>query len=92
MTAVVVAIVLLGLGTSLNYPTLMGLSIRKVAESERNFAMGLHQTVYAIGMFAGPALSGVLAQYFGIQPMFAATAVMAIALGGLGTWALDKDL
>ncbi len=92
IAAMVVAIVLLGLGTSLNYPTLMGLSIRKVAESERNFAMGLHQTVYAIGMFAGPALSGVLAQYFGIQPMFAATAVMAIALGGLGTWALDKDL
>ena len=91
IAAMVVAIVLLGLGTSLNYPTLMGLSIRKVIDSERNFAMGLHQTVYAIGMFAGPALSGVLAQYFGIQRMFAATAVMAIVLGGLGTWALDKD-
>jgi len=89
--AMIAAIVILGLGTSLNYSTLMGLSIRKVVENERSIAMGLHQTIYAIGMFAGPALSGVLAQHYGIQRMFGITGVLTIVLGWLGSRALDRD-
>jgi MFS family permease len=36
--------------------------------------MGWHQSVYAIGMFAGPWLSGLIADSIGIRPMFGATA------------------
>jgi len=79
------AIIILGLATGINYPTLMGLSIRHVVDSERTTAMGFHQTVYAIGMFAGPAMCGVLARHFGIQKMFAITAFVALALGWMGT-------
>ena len=67
---VFVAQALMGLATSIGYPTLMGMSIEYVDDAERATAMGLHQSVYAIGMFAGPWLSGILADAVGIQPMF----------------------
>jgi MFS family permease len=43
--------------------------------------MGLHQSVYAIGMFAGPWLSGILADGMGIRWMFGVTAVACLAIG-----------
>ncbi len=64
----------LGLAQGLGYPVFMGLSIRDVKDAERTTAMGLHQSVYAIGMFAGPWLSGILADAMGIRPMFGVTA------------------
>ena len=66
--------ILLGLAEGVLYPTLMGLSIRFVADAERTTAMGLHQAIYAIGTFAGPWFSGLLAEAIGLQPMFGVTA------------------
>lgn len=65
----------IGLAQGVTYPVLMGLSIRYVNDAERNTAMGLHQSVYALGMFAGPWLSGLLAEAIGIEPMYVITAV-----------------
>jgi MFS family permease len=76
---------LIGLGTGIGYPVLMGMSIEYVEDAERTTAMGLHQSVYAAGMFAGPWLGGMLASAMGVQPMFAATAAASLALGLLGT-------
>jgi MFS family permease len=81
----------LGVAQGLNYPVLMGLSIRDVGEAERTTAMGFHQAVYAIGMFAGPALSGVLAEAMGMRPMFGVTAFACLALGLLGTRLLGRE-
>ncbi len=64
----------LGVAQGLGYSVLMGLSIRDVDDSERTTAMGLHQSVYALGMFAGPWLSGLLADALGLRPMFGITA------------------
>jgi MFS family permease len=75
----------IGLSQGIGYPVLMGMSIQNVADAERTTAMGLHQAVYAIGMFTGPWLSGILADAMGIQPMFGATAFACLALGLLGT-------
>lgn len=75
----------LGVAQGLGYPVLMGLSIRDVDDTERTTAMGLHQAVYAIGMFAGPWLSGLLADALGIRPMFAVTAFACLAVGILLT-------
>jgi MFS family permease len=75
--------VLVGAASGLGFPTLMGMSIANVSEGQRSTAMGLHQAVYGIGMFAGPWLSGLLATLLGIQPMFAATAAAVL---GLGLW------
>jgi len=76
---------LIGLGTGIGYPVLMGMSIEYVVDDERTTAMGLHQSVYAAGMFAGPWLGGILASVMGVQPMFAATAAASLSLGLLGT-------
>jgi MFS family permease len=70
-----------GLAVGTAYPVLMGLSIRDVAEEERTTAMGLHQAVYAAGMFAGPWLSGILADALGLRPMLMITAAGCLALG-----------
>jgi MFS family permease len=71
----------IGVAQGLSYPVLMGMSIRDVADAERNTAMGLHQAVYAIGMFTGPWLSGLLADALGIRPMFGVAAFICLAAG-----------
>ncbi len=81
---------LLGLSWGIGYPILMGMSIERVANTERATAMGLHQAVYAIGMFAGPSLSGILVDSIGIQQMFGVTAFACLALGLLGSLKLAK--
>lgn len=75
----------IGLGFGLSYPTLMGMSIERVEGAQRSTAMGLHQAVYAIGMFGGPWLSGILADWMGVQPMFGVTAGALLMLALLGT-------
>jgi MFS family permease len=71
----------LGLGQGINGPVLLGLSIRYVADAERTTAVGLHQSVYALGMFAGPWLSGILAEAIGLRPMFGVTACACLLAG-----------
>jgi len=82
---------LLGIANGVGYPVLMGMSIRQVDEAERATAMGFHQAVYAIGMFAGPALSGVLADRWGLTPMFLITAVACLVVGIAGALRLGAE-
>lgn len=77
--------VLIGFGFGVSYPILMGMSIERVDAAERATAMGLHQSVYAVGMFAGPWLCGILAARLGLQQMFAVTAVATLIIGVAGT-------
>jgi MFS family permease len=78
----------IGLSMGISYPVLMGMSIRYVADVERTTAMGLHQAVYAIGMFGGPWVGGWLADAMGIRPMFGVTAVLSLTVGLLvSRWA-----
>jgi len=81
----------IGLAQGVVYPVLMGMSIQHVSGDERATAMGLHQSIYAVGMFAGPWLSGILAQAIGIRPMFGATAVVCLVLGLIGTRLLSDS-
>ena len=60
----------MGLSNGFNYPTLMGLSISRVDLDHRSSAMGIHQSVYAIGMFSGPWIGGIVADFAGIRLMF----------------------
>ncbi len=73
----------IGLSMGVSYPVLMGMSIRYVKDTERTTAMGLFQSVYAIGMFGGPWVSGWLAVAMGIRPMFGVTAFFCLTLGVL---------
>lgn len=81
---VLAAQVLTGLASGIGYPILMGMSIQKVIDEERATAMGVFQSVYAIGMFGGPWLSGILAEWIGIPAMLAVTALGVCVLGLLG--------
>jgi MFS family permease len=81
---VLVAQIMTGLGVGIGYPILMGMSIQKVGDNERTTAMGVFQSVYSIGMFGGPWLSGILAVWIGIPAMLAVTAVGVCTLGLLG--------
>jgi len=63
----------------------MGLSIRTVPARDRATAMGIFQAIYAVGMFAGPATTGMLGDALGFFSVFyiagAATALgVALAL------------
>jgi MFS transporter, DHA1 family, multidrug resistance protein len=89
---VVVAQFTIGLSTGINYPILMGMSIVHVDESQRATAMGVYQSVYAVGMFTGPWLSGLLADAIGIQPMFAVTGFVILALGLSGVYWLTQPV
>ena len=91
LTVVFVAQFWMGVSQGIGYPLLMGLSIRYVADANRTTAMGLHQAVYAVGMFSGPWISGMVADVIGIQPMFAATATGCLVLGLLITRRLSPN-
>jgi len=56
----------------------MGLSIEQVDGARRSTAMGIHQSVYAIGMFVGPWMGGILADAVGIRWMFGSVAVFCL--------------
>lgn len=86
-----IAQVFIGMAHGINYPVLTGMNIRYVKDSERNTSLGLHQSVYAIGMFAGPWLSGILAQTIGLRWMLIVTAVSALSLGLLGGSRIEKN-
>ncbi len=59
-----------GFGRAFVYSMLMGLSIRAVPPSDRATAMGVFQAIYALGMFAGPATTGVLGDALGFFSVF----------------------
>jgi MFS family permease len=64
----------MGFAFGVVYPILMGMSIQAVDVTERTTAMGIHQSLYAIGMFTGPWVSGMLADRIGIRNTFLLTA------------------
>lgn len=79
-----------GLGFGIGYPLLMGLSINRVDAAERTTAMGLHQSVYSLGMFLGPWLSGVLAAALNIPLMFAIIGAVILLLGSAGAILIEQ--
>lgn len=81
---------LIGLAYGLAYPLMIGESIRHVAAGQRSTAMGLHQSGYALGMFAGPWLGGLLADALGIQPMFGVSAAGILVLAAVGIGRLKE--
>ncbi len=76
---VAVTQVMSGTGRGLAYPLLMGLSIRSIKPADRATAMGGFQAVYALGMFAGPASTGMLGDLFGLTAVFAILGAVALA-------------
>lgn len=83
--------ILNGLGRGFSYPVLMGLSIKAVPEEERATAMGFFQAIYALGMFAGPTFSGVVADILGLKGMFISTGALCLAGGALALLGIPRE-
>ena len=90
LTMLFIAQALIGLGNGFNYPALMGLSIKSIEDRERSTAMGIHQSVYAIGMFVGPWLSGIISEFSGISRMFLITAGCCLLISIIGVHSLKR--
>lgn len=68
-----------GLGVGLVFPLLMGLAIADLPTSQQATAMGIFQSLYAVGMSAGPIISGFIAQHTGLYAVFLLNALLALA-------------
>ena len=71
------------LGRGIVFPVLMGLSIQTVPEQKRATAMGFFQAIYALGMFGGPVLVGIIGDISGLTGGFLATGLMGLIGGWL---------
>lgn len=67
-----------GAAQALYLPLLLGLAIRDTPQAERATAMGFYQSVYSIGMFAGPYLAGWLNDIGGLRAGFLFGAAIGI--------------
>ncbi|SVC74186.1 uncharacterized protein METZ01_LOCUS327040, partial [marine metagenome] len=76
MTQLYTAQAMNGVGRGLMQPILMALAVQAVPQEDRGTAMGVFQAVYAIGMFSGPAIGGILGDWLGLGAVFLSTAVI----------------
>ncbi|MGB2814464.1 MAG: MFS transporter [Dehalococcoidales bacterium] len=72
-----------GLGRGILMTILMTLSIRDVPHEHRATAMGVFQAVYAIGMLAGPLVSGFLGDRLGLSSVFSLAASISLLVAVL---------
>lgn len=73
----------IGIGLGLNGPALMTLAVEGFDRERRGTAMGFFQSIYAIGMFAGPAVAGAAGAQWGEGVLFYATAAIGLGAGAL---------
>ena len=73
------AAAVIGLGLGLIGPTLMASAVRGFGPERRGTAMGFYQSIYAIGMFSGPALAGRIGHVLGMGGLFDTTAAVGAA-------------
>jgi MFS family permease len=69
-TLLVAVQTLVGLGRGISFPLLMGLAIKHVPPEHRGTAMGVFQSLYSVGIFAGPFFSGLIGEIFSIAHIF----------------------
>ncbi len=70
-----------GAARAISFTVLMGLSVRAVPVADRATAVGVYQSVYSLGIFGGPATTGLLGGLFGFNSVFlVATAATAIGI------------
>lgn len=80
-----------GVAQGLYLPLLLGLAIRDIRPSERATAMGFYQSVYAVGMFAGPYLAGWLNAGGGLKAGFAFGAAIAVVATVVALVGIKRD-
>jgi MFS family permease len=82
---------LAGVGRGLLAPTLMALAIRHIAQDTRTTALATYQSLYAVGMVAGPAVAAVLVHGLGLGGVFVGTGALSLLGAGLSLWLPDRS-
>ena len=67
-----------GCGGTSTFSIIMSDAIHDVPNEQRSTAMGFYQSVYAVGIMAGPALMGGLIDAFTITPAFAIVGAVCV--------------
>jgi len=70
---------LIGIGVGMSFPVLMGLALQSVEPEARASAMGVFQSIYAIGMTLGPLTSGFIAGRAGIWGVYLTNGALLVA-------------
>jgi len=68
----------IGVGVGIAFPVLMGLALQSVSPEARASAMGVFQSIYAIGMTLGPAISGLVARRWGIVGVYLSNGALVL--------------
>jgi len=67
-----------GFGLGVIFPVLLGLPIKNISDKKKTTAMGVYQSLYAIGIFGGPYVSGWMNNTFGLTSGYYFLAVLAV--------------
>jgi MFS family permease len=67
-----------GFGVGLVYPLLFGLAIQPFPVEQQGTAMGFFQSLYAVGMGLGPAISGLAGEHCGLPTVFILSAILCL--------------
>jgi MFS family permease len=79
-TLLVALQIFVGLGRGISFPLLMGLAIKHIPPEQRGTAMGVFQSLYSIGIFAGPFFSGIIGEIFSIAHIFYLCGVVCMVM------------
>lgn len=70
---------MVGAGRGMTYPVLMSASLGTVPSAQHATAMGFFQSIYALGMFGGPAVAALVGSVGGLPAIFAFSAAVGVA-------------
>jgi len=87
---VYISTIIIAFGCGLCFSTLISFCTRNIDEGRRSAAMGFFQAIYALGMFAGPVIMGILVDHAGLSNGFLAPAAFA-AMGLILTVVMIKN-
>ena len=82
--------VVMGLGIGIAFPVLMGLALQSVEPEARASAMGVFQSIYAVGMTLGPLFSGIVADRWDIQGVYLTNGALLVASVLVAVWLLRE--
>jgi len=74
-----------GAGVGFIFPLLMGLAIKPMSPNQQGTAMGFFQSIYAVGMFLGPVVSGWVGEQIGLYSAFILNGALCL-LASFLTW------
>jgi len=81
-----------GAGVGIVMPVFMAGVVYAVPESRRGAAMGFYQSIYAIGMVAGPTISGVFGDSLGLGTTFTITGLIGLVTIALSVAFLPRTM